>query len=277
LRNPESDAPFATSVTSATEWIEKNSSKEKSVGALEGKIALITGGNSGIGLATARRFVKEGACVFITGRRQQELDKAVSLIGKNVTAVQGDVSNLDDLDRLYDVVRKARGHVDVVFANAGVVDPVSLANSTPESYDKHFNLNARGVYFTVQKAIPLLADRASIILSGSAAWQMGIPGYGAYSATKAALVSFVRSWTAELAGRGIRANVISPGPTETPMIHVGSKGSPEGTSEYFRKMIPMGRLGTADELASAAVFLASDESSFITGIDLPVDGGTASR
>jgi NAD(P)-dependent dehydrogenase (short-subunit alcohol dehydrogenase family) len=138
-------------------------------------------------------------------------------------------------------------------------------------------LNARGAYFTVQKALPLLTDKASIILSGSAAWQMGIPGYGAYSATKAALVSFVRSWTAELASRGIRANVISPGPTETPMVHVGSKGSPEGTSDYFKKMIPMGRLGTADEIASAAVFLASDESSFITGIDLPVDGGTVSR
>lgn len=227
------------------------------MGALEGKVAVITGGNSGIGLATAKRFVKEGAYVFITGRRQAGLDKAVSLIGKNVTAVQGDVSKLEDLDRLY--------------------DPVSLAESTPEKFDEHFELNARGVYFTVQKALPLLTDNGSIILSGSAAWQMGIPGYGAYSATKAALVSFVRSWTAELASRGIRANVISPGPTETPMVHVGSKGSPEGTSEYFRKMIPMGRLGTADELASAAVFLASNESSFITGIDLPVDGGTASR
>ena len=246
------------------------------MGALDGKVAVITGGNSGIGLATAKRFVKEGAYVFITGRRQAELDKAVSLIGKNVTAVQSDVSKLEDLDRLYEVVREVKGRVDIVFANAGVVDPVSLAESTPETLDKHFSLNARGAYFT-QKALPLLADKASIILSGSAAWQMGIPGYGAYSATKAALVSFVRSWTAELAGRGIRANVISPGPTETPMIHVGSKGSPEGTSEYFRKMIPMGRLGTADELASAAVFLASDESSFITGIDLPVDGGTASR
>jgi NAD(P)-dependent dehydrogenase (short-subunit alcohol dehydrogenase family) len=174
-------------------------------------------------------------------------------------------------------VRRVKGRVDIVFANAGVVDPVSLAASTPEKFDEHFNLNARGVYFTVQKALPLLIDNGSIILSGSAAWQMGIPNYGAYSATKAALVSFVRSWTAELASRGIRANVISPGPTETPMIHVGSKGSPEGTSEYFRKMIPMGRLGTTDELASAAVFLASNESSFITGIDLPVDGGTASR
>jgi NAD(P)-dependent dehydrogenase (short-subunit alcohol dehydrogenase family) len=247
------------------------------MGALEGKVAVITGGNSGIGLATAKRFVKEGAYVFITGRRRAELDAAVSIIGKNVTAVQGDVSKLEDLDHLYEVVKREKGKVDVVFANAGVVDPVTLADSTPETYDKHFNLNARGVYFTVQKALPLLSEKASIILSGSVAWQMGIPGYGAYSATKAALVSFVRTWTAELASRGIRANVISPGPTETPMIHVGSKGSPEGTSEYFRKMIPMGRLGAADDLAAAAVFLASDESSFITGIDLPVDGGTASR
>jgi NAD(P)-dependent dehydrogenase (short-subunit alcohol dehydrogenase family) len=153
---------------------------------LTDKIAVITGGNSGIGLATAKRFVNEGAYVFITGRRQAELDAAVSLIGKNVTAVQGDVSKLDDLDHLYEVVRKAKGHVDVVFANAGVVDPISLAESTPETFDKHFNLNARGAYFTVQKALPLLADKASIILSGSAAWQMGIPGFGAYSATKAA-------------------------------------------------------------------------------------------
>jgi NAD(P)-dependent dehydrogenase (short-subunit alcohol dehydrogenase family) len=247
------------------------------MGALSGKVAVITGGNSGIGLATAKRFVQEGAYVFITGRRQAELDKAVSEIGRNVTAVQGDVSKLEDLDRLYEIVRTVKGRVDIVFANAGVVAPVSLANSTPESYDKQFDLNARGVYFTVQKALPLLAHNASIILSGSAAWQMGVPDFGAYSATKAALVSFVRTWTAELAARGIRANVISPGPTETPMIHVGASTSEEGTSDYFKKMIPMGRLGTPEELASAAVFLASNESSFITGIDLPVDGGTASR
>jgi NAD(P)-dependent dehydrogenase (short-subunit alcohol dehydrogenase family) len=251
--------------------------KGEKMGALDGKVAVITGGNSGIGLATAKRFVKEGAYVFITGRRQAELDKAVCQIGKNVTAVQGDVSNLGDLDRLYEVVRKVKGRLDIVFANAGVVDPVSLAESTRENFDKQFNVNARGAYFTVQKAMPLLAAKASIILSGSAAWQMGVPGFGAYAATKAALVSFVRTWTAELANRGIRANVISPGPTETPMIHAGAKGSEEGSSEYFRKMIPMGRLGTADELAAAALFLASDESSFITGIDLPVDGGTTAR
>jgi NAD(P)-dependent dehydrogenase (short-subunit alcohol dehydrogenase family) len=148
--------------------------KGDAMGALDGKVAVITGGNSGIGLATAKRFVKEGAYVFITGRRQAELDEAVSLIGKNVTAVQGDVSKLDDLDRLYETVRKVKGRVDIVFANAGVVDPVSLAESTPETFDKHFNLNARGAYFTAQKALPLLTDKASIILSGSAAWQMGI-------------------------------------------------------------------------------------------------------
>ena len=215
--------------------------------------------------------------MFIAGRRQAELDTAVSLIGKNATAVQGDVSKLEDLDGLYEVVRKAKGHVDIVFANAGVVDSALFGESTPEQFDRGFDLNVRGTYFTVQKALPLLTDKGSIILSGSAAWQMGIPGLGTYSATKAALVSFVRSWTAELASRSIQANVISPGPTETPRVHVGAKGSEEGTSDYFRKMIPMGRLGTADELASAAVFLASDESSFITGIDLPVDGGTASR
>src|ERR1700733_10095775 len=148
------------------------------MGALDGKVAVITGGNSGIGLATAKRFVKEGAYVFITGRRQAELDKAVSLIGKNVTAVEGDVSKLDDLDHLYEVVGKVKGRVDVVFANAGVVEPTSLAESTPETFDKHFNLNARGAYCTVQKALPLLADNASIILSGSAAWRMGLPGRG---------------------------------------------------------------------------------------------------
>jgi NAD(P)-dependent dehydrogenase (short-subunit alcohol dehydrogenase family) len=246
------------------------------MGALDGKVAVITGGSSGIGLATAKRFVKEGAYVFITGRRQAELDKAVSLIGKNVTAVQGDASKLEDLDRLYERVKREKGKVDIVFANAAVIEPASLADSTPESYDKHFDLNTRGVYFTVQKALPLLADKASIIVSGSAALRMGIPGMGLYSATKAALASFVRSWTAELAGRGIRVNVISPGPTETPMLHEGSKVSPEGT-DYFRKMVPMDRLGNVDELASAVLFLASDQSSFVTGINLPVDGGVTSR
>jgi NAD(P)-dependent dehydrogenase (short-subunit alcohol dehydrogenase family) len=250
--------------------------KEETMGALDGKVAVITGGNSGIGLATAKRFAKEGAYVFITGRRQAELDKAVSVIGKNVTAVQGDASKLDDLDRLYETVRKTKGRVDIIFANAAVVEPASLEDSTPEGYDRDFGLNLRGVYFTVQKALPLLSEKASIILAGSAALQMGIAGFGTYAAAKAALVSLVRTWTEELASRGIRANVISPGPTETPMILEGSKNAPEGT-EYFRKMVPMGRLGSPDELAAAALFLASDQSSFVTGINLPVDGGTTAR
>jgi NAD(P)-dependent dehydrogenase (short-subunit alcohol dehydrogenase family) len=164
---------------------------------LNGKVAVITGGNSGIGLATAKRFVKEGAYVFITGRRQAELDAAVSLIGKNVTAVQGDVSNLDDLDRLYEVVRKVKGRVDIVFANAGVVDPVSLTESTSETFDRHFNLNARGAYFTVQKALRCSPTKHQSSFLDRPHWQMGVPDFGPYSATKAALVSFVRTWTAE--------------------------------------------------------------------------------
>jgi NAD(P)-dependent dehydrogenase (short-subunit alcohol dehydrogenase family) len=195
------------------------------MGALEGKVAVITGGNSGIGLATAKRFVKEGAYVFITGRRQAELDKAVSLIGKNVTAVQGDVSKLDDLDRLYELVRKVKGRVDVVFANAGVVDPVSLTDSTPEAFDKHFNLNARGSYFTVQKALPLLADKASIILSGSAAWQMGVPGFGAYSARRFSATKYVWSCLGWMARRKI--------------LIVWLRSMPQGALTYYEKALAL--------------------------------------
>ena len=245
--------------------------------ALEGKIAVITGGSSGIGLATAKRFVAEGAYVFITGRRQVELDSAVALIGKNVTAIQGDVSKVEDLDRLYQSVRSDKERLDIVVANAGTSEPVSLADSTPERFDKHFDLNTRGAYFTVQKALPLLTNGGSIILIGSAAWQKGVPGFGPYSATKAALVSFVRTWTEELAPRGIRSNVISPGSTLTPMMTQGGEEAAAAMKAYMVPFIPMGRLGTPEEVASAAVFLASDESSFITGIDLPVDGGTVAR
>ena len=241
--------------------------------ALQGKIAVITGGSTGIGLATAKRFVKEGAYVFITGRRQAELDKAVAEIGSNVTAVQGDVSNLDDLDRLYNEVATKKGKVDVVFANAGIAEPKPTAAVNPEDYDKTFDINARGVFFAVQKALPLMKDGGSIILTGSGVWQKGIPIYPAYGATKAALRSFVRTWTADLAGKGIRTNVISPGPIETPIIE-GQFGENTGAmKERFKTMVPMGRIGKPEEIASAAVFLASDESSFITGIDLPVDGG----
>jgi len=242
---------------------------------LKGKVAVITGGNSGIGLATAKRFVAEGAYVFITGRRKAELDDAAAEIGSNVTAVQGDVSNLEDLDRLYREVKSKKGRIDIIFANAGIAEIVETPAATPEHFDRTFNTNARGAYFTVQKALPLLNDGASIILNGSGAWQKGIPVYGTYSATKAALRSYVRTWTAEFASRGIRANVISPGPVETPIIdkQVPTREAADALREQFKARIPLGRLGRAEEIASAALFLASDESSFITGIDLPVDGG----
>ena len=241
--------------------------------ALQGKIAVITGGSSGIGLATAKRFVEEGAYVFVTGRRKGELDKAVAEIGKNITAIQGDVSNLADLDQLFQAVEKSKGKIDILFANAGVAEPTPTPAATPEHYNKTFDINARGAFFTVQKALPLIREGGSIILNGSGAWQKGIPMYATYSGTKAALRSFVRTWTAEFASKGIRANMISPGPVETPILEGQFGENTEAVRERFKAMIPMGRLGRPEEIAAAAVFLASDESSFITGIDLPVDGG----
>jgi NAD(P)-dependent dehydrogenase (short-subunit alcohol dehydrogenase family) len=241
--------------------------------ALQGKIAVITGGSSGIGLATAKRFVKEGAYVFIMGRRQAELDKAVLEIGGNVVAVRGDVSNLDDLDRLYREVATKKDKLDVLFANAGFVEPRPTAAVSAEHYDKTFDINARGVFFAVQKALPLMKTGGSIILTGSGVWQKGIPIYATYGATKAALRSFVRTWTAEFAAKGIRTNVISPGPVETPILEGQFGENTDAMRERFRTMVPMGRMGRPEEIASAAVFLASDESSYITGIDLPVDGG----
>ena len=242
-------------------------------GKLSGKIAVITGGSSGIGLATAKRFVEEGAYVFITGRRQAELDKAVAEIASNVTGVQGDVSNLDDLDRLYKEVAAKKGKLDVLFANAGIAEPKPTEAVSPEHYSKTFDINARGVFFAVQKALPLMKDGGSIILNGSGAWQKGIPMYPTYSATKAALRSFVRTWTAEFASKGIRANMISPGPVETPILEGQFGENTDAVKERFKAMVPMGRIGKPEEIASAAVFLASDESSYVTGIDLPVDGG----
>ncbi len=241
--------------------------------ALQGKIAVITGGSTGIGLATAKRFVKEGAYVFITGRRQAELDKAVAEIGGNVDAVQGDVSSLNDLDRLFREVAAKKGKIDVLFANAGIAEPKPTAAVSLEDYDKTFDVNARGVFFAVQKALPLMKDGGSIILTGSGIWQKGIAMYPTYAATKAALRSFVRTWTADLAGKGIRANVISPVPVETPILEGQFGENTEAMKERFKAMVPMGRIGKPEEIASAAVFLASDESSYITGIDLPVDGG----
>src|SRR6201982_1133135 len=232
---------------------------------LEGKIAVITGGSSGIGLATAKRFVKEGAYVFITGRRQTELDKAVGDIGSNITAVKGDVANPTDLDRLYQTVAAKKGKLDVLFANAGVVEPVPTSAVTTEHYDKTFGINARGLYFTVQKALPLMKDGGSIIVNGSGAWQKGIPIYSTYSATKAALRSFVRPWTAEFAGKGIRANMVSPGPIETPLLDAQLGPNAGAMKDRFIAMTPMQRIGRPEEIASAVLFLVSEQRSFIKG------------
>jgi len=244
---------------------------------LEGKVAVITGGNSGIGLATARRFVAEGAHVFITGRRQAELDEAVRQVGKHVTGVQGDVSNLADLDRLFATVKQQQGRLDVLFANAGVPALTPLGSITEEHFDKVFNINVKGLLFTVQKALPLFADGGSIILNGSIAASKGTEASSVYSATKAAVRSFARCWTTDLRHRKIRVNTISPGPIETPIFHKAglTREQVDEAKESLVAAVPLGRIGTPDEVANAAVFLASDDSSYVTGIELFVDGGMA--
>jgi NAD(P)-dependent dehydrogenase (short-subunit alcohol dehydrogenase family) len=243
----------------------------------EGKVAVITGGNSGIGLATAHRLANEGAYVFITGRRQPELDAAVKLIGKNVTAVQGDVSNLADLDRLYATVKQQKGRIDILFANAGLGEFAPLGSITEAHYDKTFNINVKGVLFTVQKALPLLVDGASVILNASIVSSKGMPAFSVYSATKAALRSFARTWTVDLKDRKIRVNAVSPGPIETPGVDGLAKnpGDLAQIKANLASAVPMGRMGTSDEIAKAVSFLASDDASFITGIELFVDGGMA--
>ena len=249
---------------------------------LEGKVAVITGGNSGIGLATAKRFVEEGAHVFITGRRQGEIDAAVRRIGKSITGVQGDVSNLADLDRLYATVKEKRGHMDILFANAGIGELAPLGEISEAHFDKAFGINVKGLLFTVQKALPLFqggdgGGGGSIILNASVAASKGVGGFSVYNATKAAVRSFARTWTADLKQRRIRVNAISPGPIDTP----GFDGllETDEQKEQFREgllsAVPMGRMGSPDEIAKAATFLASDDSSFITGIELFVDGGMA--
>lgn len=242
---------------------------------LTGKIAVITGGSSGIGLAAAKSLVAEGAHVFITGRREVELAKAKAEIGRNVTAVQGDVANLADLDRLYDTVKKEKGALDIIVASAGFVERVSLTDSTPEHFDRTFNVNARGAWFTVQKALPLLRSGGSIVLVSSALHLKGLPEHGAYSATKAALRSFARTWAMELKGRGIRVNTLSPGAIDTPIIdgQFKTKAEADGAKEFFASITPLGRIGRAEEMARAILFLASDDSSYSTGIDLVTDGG----
>ena len=244
---------------------------------LEGKIAVITGGTSGIGLATAKRFVSEGAYVFITGRRQNELDAALSEIGKNVTSIQGDVSNLADLDKLYNTVKEQKGHIDILFANAGIGESAPLGEISEEHFDKIFGINVKGLLFTVQKALPLFQDGSSIILNASIAASKGIEAFSVYNATKAAVRSFARTWTVDLRHRKIRVNAISPGLIDTPIF--SNVFQNEEQIDQFKKNIvntvPMERMGRPDEVARVVSFLASDESSYITGIELSVDGGMA--
>src|SRR5690348_5221500 len=235
------------------------------MGKLERKVALVTGGNSGIGLATAKQFVNEGACVFITGRREPELAAAVAEIGRNVTGVQGDVSNLGDLDRLFAQIKREKGKLDIVFANAGVAKYARFCTITEEHYDSIFNINVKGLLFTVQKALPLLPDGASIILNASIVASKGLSMNSVYSATKAAIRSFARTWTTDLKDRRIRVNAISPGSIDTPGLSdlLASAEAGEERKRMISKAIPLGRFGTPDEIAKAVVFLASDDSSYI--------------
>ena len=244
---------------------------------LEGKVAVITGGNSGIGLATARRFVAEGAHVFITGRRQAELAEAVRQIGRNVTGVRGDVANLADLDRLFATVKRQQGRLDVLFANAGFLALAPLGSITEDHFDKLFHVNVKGVLFTVQKALPLFTNGGSIILTSSFASSEGPVFASVYSASKAAVRSFARCWTTDLKQRKIRVNVLSPGYTETPIYNKAglTQERIDDLKVGFAAAVPMGRMGRPDEVANAAVFLASDDSSYVTGIELFVDGGMA--
>lgn len=247
------------------------------MGKLDGKIALVTGGTSGIGLATAKRFVNEGAHVFITGRREPELAAAVNQIGRAVVGVQGDVSKMADLDRLFAQIEQEKGRLDIIFANAGIAKYAALGVTTEELYQSTFDINVKGVLFTVQKALPLLPDGASIILTSSIVGSKGLSMNSVYSASKAALRSFARTWTTDLKDRHIRVNAISPGSIDTPGLDnlLASVKAGEERKKMISTVTPLGRLGTPDEIAKAVVFLASDDSSYITGIELFVDGGFA--
>src|SRR5437870_7008541 len=245
--------------------------------AFEGKTPLITGGNSGIGLATAKEFVNEGAYVFITGRRDPELAAAVKEIGRNVSRLQGDVANLGDLDRLFAQITREKGSLDIVFANAGVAEYAALGSITEKRFDSIFDINVKGLLFTVQKALPLMPDGASIILNASIVASKGLPANSVYSATKAAVRSFARTWTTDLKDRRIRVNAVSPGPIDTPGLSdlLASSETGQQRRAMISNMVPLGRFGTPDEIAKAVVFLASDDSSYITGTELFVDGGFA--
>jgi len=245
------------------------------MGKLDGKVAVVTGGNSGIGLATAKRLVADGAYVFITGRRKSELDAAVEQIGRNVTAVQGDVSKLADLDRLFATVKEVKGRIDIVFANAGIAEAAPLGAISEDMFDRTFGANVKGALFTVQKALPLLRDGASIILTSSIVGSKGFANVSVYSATKAALRSFARTFTTDLQSRKIRVNVVSPGAIDTPGLRGLANTDGEGLNSRYRDRVPLGRVGRPDDIASAVSFLASDDSSYVSGIELFVDGGLA--
>jgi NAD(P)-dependent dehydrogenase (short-subunit alcohol dehydrogenase family) len=242
---------------------------------LTGKVAVITGGNSGMGLATARLFVENGAQVIITGRRQKDLDDAVKSIGKNIEGVQGDIAKLADLDRLHDHIKKKYGRVDIIFANAGLGSLVPFGQVSEEQFDQTFDVNVKGTFFTVQKLLPLIPDGGSIILNASVAANTGFEAFSVYSASKAAIRSFARTWTADLKARKIRVNTLSPGPIETPIF--GKTGMNQEQQDQFKtgvvQQVPLGRMGHVDEIAKPALFLASDDSSYISGIELTVDGG----
>lgn len=243
---------------------------------LEGKIAVITGGGSGIGFATAKRFVLEGAYVFIIDRQKKELDLAISEIGKNVMGIDGDVSSLADLDKLYNIVKDQKGHIDILFANAGIIQFAPLGKISEEHFDKLFSINVKGVLFTVQKALPIFRDGGSIILNASIGASKGAEELSVYHATKAAIRSFARSWTLDLRHKKLRVNAISPGSIDTPIFKpVLSEEEERQFWNNATKAIPMGRMGSPDEVAKAVSFLASDDSSYITGIELFVDGGVA--
>jgi len=250
---------------------------DKHTGKLEGKTALITGASSGIGLATAKQFVREGAYVFMTGRRDAELSAAVSEVGSNATGIRGDVSNLDDLDRLFAQIRRDKGKLDIVFANAGMAKYATLGEITEELYDATFDINVKGLLFTVQKALPLLTDGASVILNASIVGSKGLASNSVYSATKAAVRSFARTWTTDLKDRRIRVNAVSPGSIDTPGLNdlLASSAVGEQRKKMIANFVPLGRFGTAEEIAKAVVFLASEDSSYITGTELFVDGGFA--
>ena len=244
-------------------------------GRLTGKVAVITGGSTGIGLATAKRFVAEGASVFITGRRQAELDRAAAEIGGAVIAVRADSSDLGDLDRLYATVKNVRGRIDILFANAGILERKTIGDITEEEVDRHFSVNLKGTIFTVQKALPIMVDGGAIVLTGSTVAHKGLGNNSVYAATKAAIRSFARNWITDLKHRKIRINVVSPGPIRTPGLAEAAGSNAEQMFAFLAAQTPLGRIGEPEEIAAVVAFLVSDDASLVNGADIQADGGWA--